>query len=126
MGMNSRRLSSISKQKGSSRVSTRKNRSLSSARPLPHEEVEWNDVNGYTKEYPRDSSYYKGRAKKEGSLNVATVSERTTAPQETMLAYAGEAKIPITSTLQLIRPEDDTPRGIWPVFRLMVSRSNQI
>jgi hypothetical protein len=41
-----------------------------------------------------------------------------------VLQYTGDAVIPITSTLQLIRPQDDTPRGIWPVFRLMVRAFN--
>jgi hypothetical protein len=38
----------------------------------------------------------------------------------TTLTYTGDAVIPITSKLNIIRPQDDTPRGIWPVFRLMV------
>ena len=38
----------------------------------------------------------------------------------TSLTYTGDAVIPITSVLQIIKPQDDTPRGVWPVFRLMV------
>lgn len=38
----------------------------------------------------------------------------------TSLKYTGDAIIPITSVLEIIRPQDDTPRGVWPVFRLMV------
>lgn len=38
----------------------------------------------------------------------------------TTLLYTGDAVIPITSKLNIVRPQDDTPRGIWPVFRLMV------
>lgn len=37
------------------------------------------------------------------------------------LSYAGETEIPITSKLHIVKPNEDTPRGIWPVFRLMVS-----
>lgn len=37
------------------------------------------------------------------------------------LVYTGNHKIPITSKLHIVTPEEDTPRGTWPVFRLMVS-----
>lgn len=37
------------------------------------------------------------------------------------LRYTGDAVIPITSHLHIVRPDEDTPRGIWPVFRLLVS-----
>ena len=39
----------------------------------------------------------------------------------TSIKYTGDTVIPITSVLDIIKPQDDTPRGIWPVFRLMVS-----
>lgn len=39
----------------------------------------------------------------------------------TALRYTGDAVMPITSKLQIVKPQDDTPRGVWPVFRLMVS-----
>ena len=39
------------------------------------------------------------------------------------LRYTGDAVIPITSLLHIVKPQDDTPRGVWPVFRLLVSRS---
>lgn len=38
----------------------------------------------------------------------------------TSLRYTGDAVMPITSTLNIVKPQDDTPRGVWPVFRLMV------
>lgn len=38
----------------------------------------------------------------------------------TALTYTGDAVIPITSVLEIVKPQDDTPRGVWPVFRLMV------
>jgi hypothetical protein len=37
------------------------------------------------------------------------------------LTYTGNATMPITSHLHIVTPEEDTPRGVWPVFRLMVS-----
>lgn len=39
------------------------------------------------------------------------------------LKYTGDAVIPITSKLEIVKPQDDTPSGIWPVFRLMVRRT---
>lgn len=35
------------------------------------------------------------------------------------LIYTGEAVIPITSFLHIVTPEEDAPRGIWPIFRIM-------
>ena len=32
-----------------------------------------------------------------------------------------DRECPIVSKLHLVTPEDDVPRGVWPVFRLMVS-----
>ena len=116
-------LSSMPKSKVTSRASTRKNRSLSSARPLSSEEPDW-DLD-YTKELPRTTPpHYKG-SRLDNLHNVETMQTMTPTPQEVTLTYAGDVQIPITSTLQLIRPEDDTPRGIWPVFRLMVSQSTR-
>jgi hypothetical protein len=45
---------------------------------------------------------------------------QTKLPKE--LRYTGDAVIPITSILHIVKPQDDVPRGIWPVFRLMVRR----
>ena len=36
------------------------------------------------------------------------------------LSYIAEMNFPITSHLHIVKPDEDTPRGIWPVFRLMV------
>lgn len=36
------------------------------------------------------------------------------------LTYTGGFTIPITSKLHIVTPQEDTPRGIWPVYRLMV------
>jgi hypothetical protein len=98
--------------KSASRAS--KNRSLSSARPLPQEEVEsdWGPIHDYKQRAM--IPYHPGRL-------APSIQQRTSAPQEMTLSYAGTVPIPITSNLQLIRPEDDTPRGIWPVYRIMVS-----
>ena len=40
--------------------------------------------------------------------------------QSHYLSYVGSQKLPITSELKIVTPEEDVPRGIWPVFRMMV------
>jgi hypothetical protein len=42
------------------------------------------------------------------------------------ISYVGNEKMPITSNLKIVTPNDDTPRGIWPVFRMMVSLNLQL
>ncbi len=37
------------------------------------------------------------------------------------LSYVADVTYPITSKLNIVKPEDDTPSGIWPVYRIMVS-----
>jgi hypothetical protein len=38
------------------------------------------------------------------------------------LTYTGGASMPVTTKLHIVTPEEDTPRGKWPVFRLMVRK----
>ena len=40
----------------------------------------------------------------------------------THLMYTGGQSMPLTSTFKIIEPGEDAPRGIWPVFRILVSR----
>jgi hypothetical protein len=51
------------------------------------------------------------------SLQLRT--DAGTSPSE--LTYTGNTTMPITSRLHIVTPQEDTPRGVWPVFRLMVS-----
>jgi hypothetical protein len=61
--------------------------------------------------------------------SAASVSFPITEPQDAAstfespseIKYAGDAIIPITTRLHMVKPGEDAPRGIWPVFRLMVS-----
>jgi hypothetical protein len=46
------------------------------------------------------------------------LKDNPTSPEE--LQYTGNAVMPITSFLNIVKPQDDMPKGIWPVFRLMV------
>ncbi len=36
------------------------------------------------------------------------------------LSYAGSKRMPITSEMRVVKPGEDVPGGIWPVFRMMV------
>lgn len=40
------------------------------------------------------------------------------------LTYTGGATIPVTSDLHIVTPQEDTPRGVWPIFRIMVRESS--
>ena len=50
---------------------------------------------------------------------VLQYDHRLVSPSE--LKYTGDAVLPITTNLHIVKPGEDTPRGIWPVFRVMVS-----
>eukprot|EP00573_Skeletonema_grethae_P002383 CAMPEP_0201689982 /NCGR_PEP_ID=MMETSP0578-20130828/3502_1 /ASSEMBLY_ACC=CAM_ASM_000663 /TAXON_ID=267565 /ORGANISM="Skeletonema grethea, Strain CCMP 1804" /LENGTH=487 /DNA_ID=CAMNT_0048174825 /DNA_START=321 /DNA_END=1784 /DNA_ORIENTATION=+ len=40
------------------------------------------------------------------------------------LSYAGSKRMPITSEMRLVKPGEDAPSGIWPVFRMMDESGN--
>ena len=42
------------------------------------------------------------------------------------LTYTGGETIPITSLLHVVTPEEDTPSGTWPIFRLMVRNNDSL
>lgn len=89
----------------------RGHRAMSSARPLPEDEIY---------EFPKVSSTAKSKFTHHRS------KETITTPQELMLSYTKDVNIPITSTLHIVTPNEDTPSGIWPAYRLMVSDKNQL
>ena len=37
------------------------------------------------------------------------------------LSYVTDILYPITSYLKIVKPQEDAPSGIWPVYRMMVS-----
>jgi TPP-dependent pyruvate/acetoin dehydrogenase alpha subunit len=45
------------------------------------------------------------------------ISSPRSSPSE--LIFTGNTSIPVTSVLHIITPEEDTPQGIWPIFRIM-------
>ena len=58
---------------------------------------------------------------KKNYLNqIHTDDEEHVSP--THLMYTGGQSMPLTSTFKIIEPGEDAPRGIWPVFRMLVSR----
>lgn len=69
-------------------------------------------VNGDARSVPQQELH------EELSLSDIPGTSLFTSPS--VLAYGGDAEMPITSKLHIITPQEDTPRGIWPVFRLMV------
>jgi hypothetical protein len=50
----------------------------------------------------------------------SSLQQNTLSPSE--LTFTGDMSIPVTSKLHIVTPEEDTPRGVWPIFRIMVSR----
>jgi hypothetical protein len=54
--------------------------------------------------------------------DLKTSSDTSSSPSE--LTYTGNATMPITTRLHIVTPGEDTPRGVWPIFRLMVSLWN--
>lgn len=58
--------------------------------------------------------------KEETKVNGTKVELAQTSPSE--LTFAGDTSIPVTSRLHIVTPEEDAPRGIWPIFRIMVSQ----
>lgn len=42
----------------------------------------------------------------------------------TMLSYGEGNPMPITSKLHIVKPTEDTPRGVWHVFRMMVGQAH--
>ena len=67
---------------------------------------------------PKKKNQLKDRIELDNNIRKKMKEEQLM--QESHLQYAGNAKLPITSELKIVMPEDDTPRGIWPVFRMMV------
>jgi hypothetical protein len=63
---------------------------------------------------------------KKKSLNQPIINQPTPSMVEREalpdhISYVGNDKMPITSTLKIVGEGEDVPRGVWPVFRMMVS-----
>mmetsp|Transcript_8862 Transcript_8862/g.18409 ORF Transcript_8862/g.18409 Transcript_8862/m.18409 type:complete len:624 (-) Transcript_8862:192-2063(-) len=70
---------------------------------------------------PSKAAAYAERAA-ETLIELEHVIEEVTKKMEASpshIAYAGSAEMPITEELKIVKPGEDTPSGIWPVFRMM-------
>ena len=110
-------------------------RSFGSARPLPDERHDYvNNTGNVQEETFNDSS--NSRHPKKLSLQpnkpkttITSVVSNDDNNQELItehdspsdIHYTGSATMPLTTVLHIVKPHEDVPRGIWPVFRLMVS-----
>jgi len=70
-------------------------------------------------ESPQESVHNVALVDQSPNPRYETATNDEKSPSE--LIYTGEAVIPITSFLHIVTPEEDSPRGIWPIFRLLVS-----
>lgn len=109
-------------QRSFSSKSTRTSHSVSSAQHLLQQES--NPLLGVRDQGPRFcDNYNKGSPKNTNDADHSNPSEVITidsqSPSE--LVYTGGATIPITSLLHIVSPQEDTPTGVWPIFRIMVS-----
>jgi len=58
------------------------------------------------------------------SLPLSEHSDESDSTSPLHLSYVGSKTIPITSKLHIVNSQEDTPSGVWPVFRMMVGDSN--
>jgi hypothetical protein len=114
--------------------SSSRSRCLSSARPLPTiddiTESEWQKEVKALKKASSQSPPTPGSPNaKFSSTSPAEVTDLTDSDNSDdessyvstkTLTYTGGASMPVTSKLHIVTPQEDTPQGIWPVFRLMV------
>jgi hypothetical protein len=113
----------LAHQKQRSVVSCLASRELSSTRPLIHEEPkEWESMQVVR---GKDASAKVSQTSRLATKPVQDTRDHApssdSAPSPTILTYTGGVEIPITNKLHIVTPGEDTPRGTWPVFRLMVS-----
>ena len=107
-------------------VAGRTQRALCSARPLSTEEPDqdWEQPSAHVAIHNNHRNPVRRDGSAAGPMMSTSTSELTETLSQTFspaaLSYAGGTAIPITSTLHLVKPNEDAPHGIWPVFRLMV------
>ena len=115
---------------GKARIATpQQHFAFSSVRPLPDDlDYESPRVVGkkMARSYPRLSLVEQPEQESVSSVAVDDSDATSNDPFESkspMTLKFIDRECPIVSQLQLVTPEDDVPRGVWPVFRLMVSLS---
>ena len=107
-------------------LSSSSTRHLSSVRPLmdEDEDEDWTPAPQASSSLllspppPPVSTVQQSPPQQQDDQERDTNTDSHVGPSE--LVFTGNHRIPITSTLHIVTPEEDTPRGIWPVFRFMV------
>jgi len=66
---------------------------------------------------PKKSNTVNDSETKAFNENSEDLLSSHTSPSE--LFFTGDTLIPVTSRLHIVTPEEDTPRGVWPIFRIM-------
>lgn len=120
-----------------SRLTSPPHRALSSARPLPEDHV------NLDQDYQASRVVRKKAARSTSLSRLALAEPEPAGPGSSALLSLDDPdasndpfeskspmtlkfidrECPIVSKLHLVTPDDDVPRGVWPVFRLMVSLS---
>lgn len=109
-------------------------RLLSSARPLIQEQEDVDDWKESNKALKRVIQQSPTMVKASNDLITKKVSVGLTSHEvhdhdeqvdadssPSHLTYTGNVTMPITTHLHIVTPGEDAPRGVWPVFRLLVS-----
>ena len=136
--LSTRSLSSSSPSNNPFREKSKDGRGLSSYPALELEEQEQEVAHDHGKDVMRSSlvasqsnasslfspllSVACSETKDENSLSKGqeAFNQNEIKKSQAYLSYVEGMKFPITSKLNIVCPDDDTPKGIWPVFRLMV------
>ena len=71
------------------------------------------ETNGHATILSKDSKKAEAVIEDKNKLCTSEVSP-------SVLSFTGGTLIPVTSYLHIVTPDEDTPRGVWPIFRMMV------
>jgi len=52
-------------------------------------------------------------------INAVNVNNNNDNQSPSHISYLADVTFPITSELKIVKPNDDAPNGIWPVYRIM-------
>jgi hypothetical protein len=107
--------------------STSSSRSLSSVQALrqeydhPHDVSKKSNVFAGENEIAQKATKDALHTKQQSAAASRLVTAANEVPSPSELTYTGGVTIPITSFMHIVKPQEDTPSGVWPIFRLMVS-----
>jgi hypothetical protein len=106
--------------------STNSNRSLSSVQVLRQDYDHPHDVSKKSKNESAQSTTKDALHPEDQSPGSQLVKATNEVPSPSELTYTGGVTIPITSFMHIVKPQEDTPSGVWPIFRLMVRENLNI